>query len=103
VPTPVCSGNRLYLWGDRGVVTCVAAADGAVLWRGRVGGTFSASPIVVGGTVVNVSADGEVVVIADGDAFEVLGRSTLGEPSRSSPAVAHGTLYFRSVGHLFAL
>ena len=103
VPTPVCSGERLYLWGDRGVVTCVTAGDGTVRWRGRVGGTFSASPIVVGGTVVNVSADGEVVVIADGDAFEVLGRTPLGEPCRATPAVAGGRLFFRSVGRLHAL
>ena len=103
VPTPVCSGERLYLWGDRGVVTCVNAADGTVLWRGRVGGIFSASPIVVGGTVINVSAEGEVVVIADGDAFEVLGRTPLGEPCRATPAVAGGRMFFRSVGRLHAL
>jgi outer membrane protein assembly factor BamB len=103
VPTPVCSGERLYLWGDRGVVTCVNAADGTVLWRGRVGGVFSASPIVVGGTVINVSADGEVVVIADGEAFEVLGRTPLGEPCRATPAVAGSRMFFRSVGRLFAL
>ena len=103
VPTPVVSGERLYLWGDKGVVTCVNAADGTTLWRGRVGGNFSASPIVVGGTVLNVSADGEVVVIADGEAFEVLGRTSLGEPCRSTPAVAGGRMYFRSVGHLHAL
>jgi outer membrane protein assembly factor BamB len=103
VPTPVCSGERLYLWGDRGVVTCVKAADGAVLWRGRVGGVFSASPIVVGGTVINISAEGEVVVIADGEAFEVLGRTPLGEPCRATPAVAGGRMFFRSVGRLLAL
>jgi outer membrane protein assembly factor BamB len=103
VPTPVCSGERLYLWGDRGVVTCVTAADGTVLWRGRVGGVFSASPIVVGGTVMNVSAEGEVVVIADGEAFEVLGRTPLGEPCRATPAVAGGRIFFRSVGRLLAL
>jgi len=103
VPTPACSGERLYLWGDRGVVTCVKASDGTVLWRGRVGGVFSASPIVVGGTVINVSADGEVVVIADGDAFEVLGRTPLGEPCRATPAVAGGRIFFRSVGRLLAL
>ncbi|MEI6257107.1 MAG: PQQ-binding-like beta-propeller repeat protein [Planctomycetota bacterium] len=103
VPTPVCSGQRLYLWGDRGVVTCVEATNGTTLWRGRVGGTFSASPIVVGGTVVNVSADGEVVVIADGAAFEVLGRSSLGEECRSAPAVAGSRIFFRSVGRLHAL
>ena len=103
VPTPVCSGERLYLWGDRGVVTCVGVADGKELWRGRVGGGFSASPIVVGGSVINVSADGEVVVIADGDAFEVLGRTPLGEPCRATPAVVGGRMYFRSVGRLHAL
>jgi outer membrane protein assembly factor BamB len=103
VPTPLCTGRRIYLWGDRGVVTCVDAADGQLLWRGRVGGMFSASPIAVGGTVVNVSADGEVVVIADADTFTVLGRSSLGEESRSTPAVADGRLFFRSVGHLRAI
>ena len=103
VPTPVCSGRRLYLWGDRGVVTCVAVDDGSVLWRGRVGGIFSASPIVVGGTVVNTSAEGEIVVLADGDAFEVLGRTSLGEPCRATAAVADGKLFFRSVGRLHAL
>ena len=77
--------------------------DGKELWRGRVGGGFSASPIVVGGSVINVSADGEVVVIADGDAFEVLGRTPLGEPCRATPAVVGGRMYFRSVGRLHAL
>jgi len=103
VPTPIAVGERLYLWGDRGVVTCVDAATGGVRWRGRVGGTFSASPIAVGGTIRNVSAEGEVVSIADGDAFEVLGRAPLGEECRSTPAVAGGRMVFRTVGRLVAI
>jgi hypothetical protein len=74
-----------------------------MLWRGRVGGTFSASPIVVGGAVIDVSADGEIVAIGDGDSFEVLGRAPLGEACRATPAVAGGRIYFRSTRHLFAL
>jgi len=103
VPTPVRSGPRLYLWGDRGVVSCVSLADGSLLWRGRVGGTFSASPVVVAGAVVNVSADGEIVAIEDGDAFVEIGRRPLGESDRATPAVAEGRLIFRGVSHLFAL
>jgi hypothetical protein len=53
--------------------------------------------------VVNVSAEGEVVVIADGEAFEVLGRTPLGEACRATPAVAGGRMFFRSVGRLYAL
>jgi len=103
VPTPLAVGGRLYLWGDRGVVTCVDAATGAVRWRGRVGGTFSASPIAVGETIRNVSAEGEAVTIADGDAFEVLGRVPLGEECRSTPAVAGGRMVFRTAGRLLAI
>ena len=103
VPTPVCSGERLYLWGDRRVVTCVDAETGKIRWRGRVGGNFSASPIVAGGAVINVSAEGEVVAIKDGDALEVLGRTPLGETCRATPAAAGGRIYFRTASRLFAL
>jgi outer membrane protein assembly factor BamB len=103
VPTPLESHGRLYLWGDRGVVTCVRAADGSQLWKGRVGGNYSASPIALGGRIINVSSDGEIVVIADGDSFEVLGRTPLDEETRATPAVAGGRLLFRSASHLWAL
>lgn len=103
VPTPVLGAAGLHLWGDRGVLTCVDPATGAVRWRGRVGGTFSASPVVVGGTVINVSGDGEVVVVADADSFEVLGRTALGEECRSTPAVVGPRMVFRSKSTLRAL
>ena len=103
VPSPLAVGEKLYLWGDRGVVTCVNAATGEVAYRGRVGGTFSGSPVAVGGAILNVSADGEVIVIADGNEFEILGRTALGEEVRSSPAVADGRLFIRSAGRLFCL
>ena len=103
VPTPLCVGELIYLWGDRGVVTCVRAATGETVWRGRVGGTYSASPIAVGDTVRNVSADGEVVTIQAGDSFEVLGRAPLGETCRATPAVIGQRMVFRTAGRLLAL
>lgn len=103
VPVPLAVDGRLFLWGDRGVVTCVDAATGTTLWRGRVGGAFSASPIRAGDTVINVAADGEVVTIRAGDAFEVLGRRPLGEECRATPAVVGQRVVFRTAGRLLAL
>lgn len=103
VPTPLATTERLYLWGDRGVVTCVDPHNGSTRWRGRVGGNYSSSPIAVGDTVLNVSADGEVVFLADADRFEVLARRQLNEPSRATPAVADGRLLFRGEQTLYAL
>ena len=53
--------------------------------------------------MINVSADGEVVTIRDGDAFEVLGRRPLGEECRATPAVAGRRIVFRTAGRLLAL
>lgn len=103
VPTPLQVDGLLYLWGDRGVVTCVRAATGETVWRGRVAGTYHASPIAVGGTVRNVSVDGEAVTIKSGDTFEVLGRADLGEPCRATPAVVGRRMVFRTAGRLLAL
>jgi outer membrane protein assembly factor BamB len=103
VPTPLHVDGLVYLWNDRGVVTCIRAATGETVWRGRVGGTYYASPIAAGGTVRNISVDGEAVTIRAGEAFEVLGRTDLGEPSRSTPAVVGRRMVFRTVGRLMAL
>lgn len=51
----------------------------------------------------NVSADGEVVVIAEADAFEVLGRTPLGEECRATPAVAGGRMVYRTTGRLLTV
>jgi len=103
VPTPLVVGDFVYLWGDRGVVTCVRAGTGETVWRGRVGGTYSASPVAVGDTIRNVSADGEAVAIRAGDSFEVLGRAPLGETCRATPAIVGGRMVFRTASRLLAL
>jgi len=103
VPTPLHVDGLVYLWGDRGVVTCIRPATGETVWRGRAGGTYYASPIAVGGTVRNVSVDGEAVAIRAGEVFEILGRTDLGEPCRATPAVVGTRMVFRTAGRLMAI
>ena len=101
--TPLVYGDLLFLWADEGIVTCADVHSGQVHWRRRVGGAYYASPIVVSGSLINVSADGDVVVLAAKDKYQPLGRTPLGEPSHSTPAVSRGTLYLRTVSQLFSL
>lgn len=103
VPTPLAYENRLYLWADNGVVSCLRLDDGKLVWRKRVGGTYSGSPICVAGRLYAISDEGDVVVLATGEKFQLLGKNSLGEPSRSTPAVADGTLYLRTYSHLFSV
>ncbi|MBI3838862.1 MAG: PQQ-binding-like beta-propeller repeat protein [Planctomycetia bacterium] len=103
VPSLVAKGFLVFLWGDRGVVACIDGRSGQILWRERVGGNYSSSPVQVAGRVYCVSTEGEVVAVAAADQYKLLGRSSLGEPSRATPAIAAGRMILRTESHLFAV
>jgi outer membrane protein assembly factor BamB len=101
--TPLVVGNLLFLWADDGIVTCADVRSGEVHWRRRVGGTFYASPIGVGGRIYNVSADGEVIVLSAEKQYELLARNPLGESSHSTPAIGGGVMYLRTFSQLVSI
>jgi outer membrane protein assembly factor BamB len=103
IPTPLAYGGLLFLWADNGIVSCVDAATGKPRWQQRVGGNFSGSPVCAGGRLYCVAEDGEVVVLAASDRYELLARNPLGEASRGTPAVSDGTLYVRTYSQLMAV
>jgi outer membrane protein assembly factor BamB len=103
VPTMVNAGNLVFLWGDRGIVTCIDGPTGKLHWRERVGGNFSGSPVRAADKIFCVSADGEVVALAASDQFKVLGRSPLNETCRSTPAIVGNRMYLRTESHLLCL
>ncbi len=104
VPTSIARDGLLFLWGDTGVLKCLELPSGEEVWMKRVtGGTFSGSPIWVDGRLFAVSEEGEVFVVRASREYEFLGRTSLGEGSHATPAVANGHLYLRTFGKLFAL
>ena len=103
VPSVVGHGDLLFLWSDKGVASCIHAGDGMVVWRERVGGNYSSSPIRVANRLYCVDEDGVVVVLAADRKFRELARIPLGEPSRSTPAVAGGHMYLRTNSQLFSV
>ena len=47
--------------------------------------------------------DGQTFVVQAGPEFKVLGKNELGEMCWSSPAVAGGALFLRTVDHLYCI
>ena len=103
VPSLVASGKLVFLWGDKGIVACIDGITGQVHWRQRVGGNFFGSPVRVADKVYCISAEGDVVTLAASADYQLLGRSKLGEASRSTPAVAGGRMFLRTESHLTAV
>jgi outer membrane protein assembly factor BamB len=103
VPTPLVYKDWMFLWSDTGIATCVERASGKVVWQKRIGGNFYSSPICIDGKLYCVDLDGEIVVIAASDNYELLSRNTLGQPSRATPAVSNGALIIRTESHVISI
>jgi outer membrane protein assembly factor BamB len=103
VPTPVATDDLLFVWSDRGVVSCYELSAGKPLWTERVGGNYFSSPVIAGDKLYGIQADGEVVTIAADDQYKLLGRSELGEASSATPIVHRGRMYFRCESSLACL
>jgi outer membrane protein assembly factor BamB len=93
----------VFLWSDAGVVSCLEAAGGKPIWKKRIGGSFSGSPVIAGDKLICMSMDGTAVVLAASDEYQLLGKNPLGEESRSTPSIAGGRLYLRTYSHLISL
>ncbi len=103
VPTSIAKGDLLFVLTDGGIASCLDLATGETKWRERLGGNYFASPVLVGNVIYAVSREGEVVTFAPTNQFKVLGRSKLGDLTYNTPAVANGSLYFRTFSQLFRL
>ncbi len=102
VPSPLFYKNRIYLVRNGGVISCINAADGDILYRDRLGGSghYSASPVAANGHLYAVSNRGVVSVVKAGDEFEVAHEYDLGEPVYVTPALDSASIYFRTGTHL---
>jgi outer membrane protein assembly factor BamB len=102
-PSPIVVGDELYVISDLGVLSCVDARGGKVHWQQRIGGNHSASPTFADGRIYFLSEEGVATVIAPGTTFQKLAVSELDGATLASMAVAHGSIFIRSLTHLYRI
>jgi outer membrane protein assembly factor BamB len=106
VPSPILHDKYLYLITDAGIMTCLDALTGALIYEGGrvpVPATFTASPVGVNGHLLLTSEDGDTFVVRAGPAHEVVRTNSVGEPVYASPAISGGRIFIRGDRHLFAI
>ena len=96
VPTPVAKGELLFLWADKGIVTCASATNGETFWSQRIGGNVSTSPVIAGDKLIGIDEEGTVTILSASRSFQELGKVKLGEVTRSTPLVAENYLLIRT-------
>lgn len=103
VPTPLAKGSLLYLISDDGTASAFVAKTGEEKWRQSLNLRFFGSPVCVEDRIYVVSTNGVLVVLRAGEKFEEISRHELGETCHTTPAVARGRMFIRTLNHLVAI
>ncbi len=86
----------VYALTDNGILYCWRGADGNEMWRQRLAGPVSASPVLVGGLIYWANESGTVYVVnSNPQKFELIAENKLGTDAFASPAVSGNELFLR--------
>jgi hypothetical protein len=101
--SPILVEGLLYMVNDEGLLTCLEAATGKQVWRGRIPGHYAASPIYADGRLYFCNQQGTTTVIKPGRSLEPLATNTLAGGFMASPAVARNSLFLRTKTGLYRI
>ena len=116
-PTPLVLGDYYFTLLDQGFYTVHDARTGEELYFtenqrkakqvkrrvARGAGAFTASPWAYNNRVFVLSEDGDTYVLDPDEGFEVAAVNSLDEMALATPAIAQGSLFLRTRGHLYRL
>ncbi len=97
VPSMLVRDERLYCLTDAGVAMCRDSTTGKELYNLRLGGTFSASPVIVGDIVHAVNESGVSFAFKiTPDAFENLVENKVGDEAFATHSICGGQIFLRT-------
>jgi outer membrane protein assembly factor BamB len=100
-PSVIAKDGLLFMVDDGGIVSCLEAKTGAEIWRERVQGNYSASPLLAGDRLYIFSEQGKGSVLQAGREFKVLATNTLPDGFMATPAIAGKSLFLRTKTALY--
>ena len=103
VPSAVYYKKRLYIINDTGTLSCINALTGQVIWKERLKGRFSMSPVLSGNKIIITNEKGLTSIFKAGNSFELLAENDLKEETLATPAVLGGQIFIRTAKHLYCI
>lgn len=106
-PSPIVVGEFVIVVSMDGVGFCYDTTTGKELWKERLGGSFTSSPIAANGLAYFQDDAGKTTVIKPGSKLEVVAENTLpadgSEVFRASLTPSRGQMFSRSDKTLYCL
>jgi len=102
-PSLISKDGHLFMIHDGGVASCIKADSGKPVWQERVGGNYSASPLLWKDLIYFFSEEGKTTIVKASETFEIVESNELGTGFMASPAIIDQALILRSKTHLYRI
>ena len=103
IPSFVYKKPYLYTITEHGFAMCLDEETGEIVWKERIRGKYSASPLLAGDKIYLLDEKARTTVIKVGPAFKVIARNNLTGRCQASMAVAKGSILIRTDKHLYCV
>jgi len=103
VSSPVASERYVLTASSGGIITCLNAATGKMVWTHEFDDGFNSSPVIVDDRVYLTDKKGGTTVLKLGDKYEQLAQNSIGEACDSTPAIPEGRIYLRTEKNLYCI
>lgn len=96
VPSLLSRNGYLFAVMDAGIAMCWQSDTGKEAWKGRLNGTFSSSPVMVGDLIYASNEEGQTFIFeASTSKLEIIATNQLGTNVFSTPAICGSHIYQR--------
>lgn len=99
--SPVIVDGLMYMVHDRGMVTCLNAKTGEVIWKEKLKGNFNSSPIYAANSIYFINTKGECTIIKPGNTFQKVAENDIEGTVKAVPAFVGDKMILRSDKFLY--
>lgn len=101
--SPLVTGQYVIIPTAYGMLVCLDAQTGEMLWDHKFDDGFVASPVLLGNLIYALDMAGVMHIFEADSAYNSLGDFAIGEKSSCTPAYADGMLFIRSEKSLICI
>ena len=103
VGSGVIHGKNLFLADATGILQCLNAETGDLVFRERLGGNLWGSILIAGDRLYVSNLEGDTYVVRAASEFELIAKNSVGEATYAAIAPAHGKLFLRTHKQLYCI
>lgn len=103
ISTPVIVDSLIYMVHEKGMLTCLNARTGAVVWKEKLKDQFNASVLYASGNIYLFSQKAKTYVVKPGLSYQLVAENQLDGMLKATPAIVRDNLIVRTDKFLYRI